>query len=253
MIRALLREVSDTYADALSQTPPDPPIDLARARAQHAAYRETLAALGAEVVTLASDARFPDCCFVEDTAVMLDGVALLTRPGAPSRRGEVEAVAAALQHWVELETLDSPGILDGGDCLQLGRTLYVGRSARTDEAGIAGLRAAASRHGLSVVGVPLPAGVLHLKSVCSGLPDGRLLLAHGTLPPDAFAGVTVVPVPHGEAYAANTLCIGETVLVSAGFPAARQAVVDAGFAVRPLGTTEFQKADGALTCLSILV
>jgi dimethylargininase len=252
MLHALVREVSDSYPAALAAHPPDPPIEVARARAQHLAYRQALASLGMELVTLPADERFPDGCFVEDTAVMLDDVALMTRPGALSRRGEVPRVAEALARHVEVETLPEPGTLDGGDCLRLGRTLYVGCSARTDAHGVDGLRQVAKRRGLSVVAVPLPAGVLHLKSFCSPLPDGRLLLAEEALPASIFVGTYVVRVPAAEAYGANVLSVGETVLVSEGFERAIHAVEAAGFRAVALATTEFRKADAALTCLSIL-
>lgn len=128
---ALTRSIPDSYAGALAAVPADPPIDIAEARAQHAAYLAALADLGAEVVTIAADEEHPDCVFIEDTAVVAGEVAVITRPGAPSRQGEVTAVAAALAGRLDLHRMPAPATLDGGDCLRLGNTIYVGRSART--------------------------------------------------------------------------------------------------------------------------
>jgi dimethylargininase len=125
---------------ALSASPPDPPIDAANARRQHAQYVSALGSLGVEVVALSADDACPDCCFVEDTVVVAGDVALITRPGAPSRRGEVEAIADALSVRVEVKRMKAPATLDGGDCLRVGRTIYVGLSARTNEEGVACLR-----------------------------------------------------------------------------------------------------------------
>jgi dimethylargininase len=202
---------------------------------------------------LPADERFPDGCFVEDTAVVVGDVALVTRPGAISRRGEVDAVAAALAPHIALERMTAPATLDGGDCLRLGATIYVGRSARTDEAGVAALRAVAAGRGVEVVAVPLAAGVLHLKCVCARLDDDTVLLADDSLDPAIFGGARIVRVPAAETYAANALAVGGAVLISDGHPRTADAVTAAGFRVIPLPTSEVRKADGALTCLSILV
>lgn len=252
-VLALTRAIPDSFVDALAAVRPEPPIDVARARAQHAAYRAALAGLGAEVVVLAADERYPDACFVEDTAVVAAGVALITRPGAPSRRGEGDAVAAALAERVDIATMDAPATLDGGDCLRLGRTLYVGRSARTNAAGIARAAEVFGPRGLRVVALDLPPGVLHLKCVCAPLGDDRVLLVRGALAADVFVGARPVWVPPEEAYAANAVAIGAGVLVADGFPRTREALEGAGFTVHALATSEVRKADGSLTCLSILV
>ena len=153
--------MSDRFVDALAALPPDPAIDPALARRQHAAYRAALTALGARVVALPPDDAHPDGCFVEDTAVVIDDLALVTRPGAPSRRGEGAAIAAALAPLVELATMDAPATLDGGDCLRLGRTLYIGRSARTNAAGIARAAEVFAPRGVRVVAVDLRRGLQH--------------------------------------------------------------------------------------------
>jgi dimethylargininase len=235
----------------VTQTPPPEPIRVDRAQAQHRAYVETLASLGLDVLVLPADPACPDCCFVEDCAVYADGVALITHPGAPSRRGEVEAVAAALAPHARLERLAEPATLDGGDCLRLGKRWFVGRSQRTNAAGIAGLRRVFEPLGFEVIEVPL-GPVLHLKCVCSPLGETTMLLAEDTVPPNVFGAVRILTVPADEAHAANCLCVGATVLMPAGFPKTRRLVEAEGFQARELDTTEIRKADGALTCLSIV-
>jgi dimethylargininase len=248
MIRAITRSIPASFAHALSAAPPDPPIDIALASAQHAAYCAALAACGVAVETLAADDACPDGCFVEDTAVVVGERALITRPGAPSRRAETAAIAAALARWVEVVEMTPPATLDGGDCLRLGDTIFVGRSQRSNADGIAQLAVL----GLRVVPVDLPAGVLHLKCVCSPLPDGRILLAEGSLDPATF-GAAAVWVPAAESYAANAVAVGDHVLAAAGFPRTHDALAAAGFIVHAVPCSEVRKADGSLTCQSILI
>ncbi|MBX3160314.1 MAG: dimethylargininase [Deltaproteobacteria bacterium] len=250
-MHALTRHVPASFAHALSATPPDPPIDVALARAQHAAYRAALAACGAAVTAIDADEACPDCVFVEDTAVVAGGIALVTRPGAPSRRGETPPVARALARHVDLAWMDAPATLDGGDCLRVGRTIYAGRSARTNAAGIARLAEVFADH--TVVAVDLPPHVLHLKCVCSPLGDGRILLAEGTLAPELFAPHAIVWVPAAEAYAANAVALGRHVVVADGHPRTREALEAAGFTTHAVAHSEVRKADGSLTCQSILV
>jgi dimethylargininase len=249
---AIVRGVSASFARALSAVPPDPPIDVARARVQHAGYVAALRRAGAEVVELPAADEQPDCCFVEDTAVIAGGVALLARPGAPARQAEPAAVRAALAAHLPVVEMTAPATLDGGDCLRLGRRLFVGRSARTSAAGAARAREVFAPLGIEVIEVPV-AAALHLKSVCSPLGDDAVLIAEGALPPGSFAGARELIVPAGEAPAANVVTIGRTALVAAGFAETARIVAAAGFEPVPVDTSEMRKADGALTCLSILV
>lgn len=250
---ALTREVPSSVAHALSAVPPDPPIDAATARAQHAAYRAALAQIGLAVEVLPADEACPDCHFIEDTAVVAAGLAVITRPGAPSRRAEVAPVEAAFAGRFEVAHITAPATLDGGDCLQLGSTIYVGRSARTTADGIAQLAAAFAPRGIRVVGVDMPPGLLHLKSACSPLGADRMLLAEGSIPPDVFAGARILSVPAAETYGANALAHGDAVITSAGFPRTHELLATAGFRVIPIAMSEARKADGALTCMSIVV
>jgi dimethylargininase len=247
-MRALVRRVPRSFAHALAAVRPDPPIDVNVARTEHAAYVEALRALGAEIVELEADEAHPDCVFVEDTAVVAGPTALVTRPGAISRRGETEAVAAALSRHLEVVRMQAPATLDGGDCLRLGDTFFVGRSARTNAEGVAMLEAV---HGRVVV-VDMPRGVLHLKCVCSRLSDERVLLAEGSLPRETFRGFDVVSIPAAETYAANVVALGSAVIVAAGHPRTSEALTRAGYEIIEVPTSQVRKADGSLTCQSIV-
>ena len=248
---ALTRPVPASFANALCAAAPAEAIDFEQACTQHAAYCAALAALGAEVVMLPVGDALPDSCFVEDTAVVAAGVALITHPGAPSRRAETFATADALRTRYELAHMDESATLDGGDCMRVGRTIFVGRSERTNAAGIARLTDVFEPRVIRVVAIDTPK-LLHLKCVCAPLGDDRITLAEGSISRSAFGDVDVVPIPAAESYAANVVAIGNRVLVADGFPRTRDVLTRAGFQVTPVATTEFRKADGALTCLSIL-
>ncbi len=227
------------------------PNDLGRAVAQHAAYVALLRALGVRVIELAPDPAFPDCCFVEDTAIVLDEVALLARPGAASRQGEVSAVGEALAGWRPLLRTEAPATLEGGDVLRLGRTLYAGRSVRTNDAGIARLRAVAEPLGYRVVPV-LVTGCLHLKSAVTALAEDCVLANPGWIDAAALRGLELGEVAPDEPGAANVLRVGERVVVHSGFPRTAERLAARGGAVCPLDVSEFLKAEAALTCKSLL-
>jgi dimethylargininase len=245
-VNAIVREIPESFTRALAMTPAA--IDVALARVQHAAYREALVACGADVEVVAADEEYPDCCFVEDTAVIAHGRALITRPGAPSRRGETRAIAEVLRRYVDVVEMGEPATLDGGDCMRVGDTIYVGRSARTNADGIARLREVFG----NVVPIDMPPNVLHLKCVCSPLDDETILLAGDSIAASTFAA-RVIRVPASETYAANAVAIGKHVIVADGFPRMHEAIARAGFTPHPVPTSEVRKADGSLTCQSLIV
>jgi len=227
------------------------PIDLERAIAQHAAYAALLRELGLEVIEIDADPDLPDCCFVEDVAVVLDGLAILTRPGAESRRGEISAVEEILARFRPLARVEAPATLEGGDVLRLGRTLFVGQSPRTNAAGIDQIRALAEPLGYRVVAVPV-IGCLHLKSAVTALDDDHVLANTGWIDPMPLRGLGIVPVAPEEPGAANVVRVAGTVVAHPGFPRTLERVAAAGCDVRPLDVSEFLKAEAALTCKSLL-
>lgn len=232
------------------------PIDIARLHAEHRAYREALAAAGARVIVLDPIESLPDSAFVEDTAVVLDDIAVLTRPGAASRRDEPARIETPLRmHRRHVETLPAPGMLEGGDVLRIGDTLYIGLSTRTDRAGIEAFAALTRGFGYRVVSVPVH-GSLHLKTACTALDAHTLLLNPAWLDADAFSGFARIEVDAEEPFAANALPVGDALIVNAAFPRTlariRAHASRTGRRVLPVDLAEFGKAEAGLTCLSLV-
>jgi len=252
MSRAITRGIPSSFTRALTAARLDSPIDVTLARAHHAIYRDALSAMGAAIDLLDPDEAYPDCVFVEDTAVVAARLALIARPGAESRRGETAAIANVLAGHCEIARMTAPATLDGGDCMRVGTTIYVGRSGRTNSAGVAALAAAFAPRGFRIVALELPPNVLHLKCICSPLGDDRILLADDSIPAEQFTGLEIIRVPQAETYAANAVAIGAHVLVAAEFPQTHDVLARAGFTLHLVPTTEVRKADGSLTCQSIV-
>ena len=248
---ALTRELSDRIVECELTHLAREPIDVARARAEHAAYEAALRALGCDVRRVPPAPELPDGVFVEDTAVVLDEVAVLCRPGAASRRPEVASVAAALARFRETAAVVSPGTLDGGDVLRAGRTLFVGRSARTNDAGIAQLRAAVGAYGYEVVPVDF-SGCLHLKTAATLVAAGAALVNPAWVDPAALAPLRTVAVDPGEPMAANALLVGDALLYPAEFPRTRARLEAAGARVVTVPAGELAKAEGGVTCCSVI-
>ena len=248
---ALVRAPSDRLNEAELTHLARAPIDLELARAQHAGYVRLLSRLGLELVWLPPLPAHPDGVFVEDTVVIVDDTAVLMRPGARSRRGEVDSVAAALVvRGYELRGIVAPGTADGGDVLQVGRTLYVGRTARTDEVAIEQLRGLVATLGREVVTVPVT-GVLHLKSAATALPDGTIVAVPGCVPVGAFGDREVLPAP--EPAGGDLLVVGEVVVVSAAAPRTAEFIHRRGFPVEVAEVSELEKAEAGVTCMSVLL
>jgi dimethylargininase len=249
---ALVREVSPNLAQCELTHLARVAIDGVRAQQQHREYTQALQALGCSLEWLPPLPEHADGVFVEDTAVVLPGLAVITRPGAVSRRGETHTVAAALGRHVPVVAVSEPGCLDGGDVLRIGRELYVGASARSNAAGVAQLAAALEPRGYGVHAVALQ-GCLHLKSACSFIPPDLLLVNPAWVDPALFGALRVICVDEREPYAANTLTVGATTLVSTAFPHTHRRLQAAGVPTRALDVSELQKAESALTCMSLLL
>jgi dimethylargininase len=224
------------------------------AKAQHERYCETLERCGLRLTRLSTDAHYPDGTFVEDTAILTGRGAIVTRPGAPSRRGEIESVREAL---VELAPsfgeIDRPGTVDGGDVCEINDRFLIGISARTNEEGARQLATMLGSHGyestmVDVRGVPQ---LLHLKSGLSALDDGRLVVIEALAGRDELRGYPLVRVADRESYAANCVCVNGRVLMARGFPLLEAALVKLRYEVVTLEMSEFRKMDGGLSCLSL--
>jgi dimethylargininase len=208
--------------------------------------------LGCELEWLAPLSDHPDGVFVEDTAVLVPETAVVTRPGARSRRGETASVAGALTPWLAVRRIEKPGCLEGGDVLRIGRALYVGASARSNPDGVAQLAAALAPFSYRVCSVHL-SGCLHLKSACTFVPPDTLLVNPQWVEPGAFGCGTVISVVDSEPYAANTLTLAGITLVSTAYPRTRERLEAAGVRTRAVDVSELHKAEAALTCLSLIL
>jgi dimethylargininase len=247
---AFVRNPSPRLAEAELTFLERVPVDPERAQAQHATYRELLARLGLAILDLPDAPDHPDGVFVEDVVVVVDGTAVLTRPGALSRRGEVDTAVAALQSYgLTLRRIEEPATMDGGDVLQVGDTVYVGRTQRTNDAAAAQLADLLTPLGRRVVQVDVT-GALHLKTAVTALPDGSLI-GH----PDWFdTGAVRGPVlPAAEPSGGDVLLVGDTVVISASAPQTADMIRRRGFTVEPVDIGEFEKCEAGVTCLSVLV
>jgi dimethylargininase len=248
---ALTRAVSPSLADCELTYVTREPIDYRRAVAQHRAYTDLLRELGLSVVELAADPALPDCCFVEDVAVVLDEVAVLTRPGALSRRGETALVASALQPYRPLVRLEAPARLDGGDVLVLGKRILVGLSNRTDAAGLRAFEEAVRPHGYTVEAASMR-GCLHLKTAVTVAAPDLVVLNPDWIDAGPLRGFDRVAVDAGEPWAANVVSVPGAVVAAAAFPSTAERLRARGLDVREVDVSEFQKAEGGVTCKSLL-
>jgi dimethylargininase len=249
---AITRPVSDALAACELSFVERTPIDIDLARAQHAAYEVALRAMGCEVVQAPAAHAMADAVFVEDTAVVVDEIAVMTRTGAESRRDEGVAIEPLLAQHRPVARIVAPGTLDGGDVLRLGLDVYVGRAARSNDDGIAQLRAILVPFGYRVHAVRTR-DCLHLKSAVTAVADGIVLINRDWLQDDPFGGHRCIEVDPDEPHAANAVRVGASVLHPASFPRTRQRLREAGIGVRTVDLSELQKAEGAATCCSILL
>jgi len=251
--RAIVRPPAATFADGITSSHLGPP-NVALALAQHEAYCRTLERLGLSLVRLDADPSFPDSTFVEDAAIVTTCGAILTRPGAPSRAGEVTAVGAALRRWfADLAEIVAPGTVDGGDVCEAGDHFFIGLSQRTNREGAAQLAEWLARFGfgssaIDIRGMP---GLLHLKTGLSWLGGRRLLATREIAGHEGVKGWEVVLVPEDEEWAANCIMVNDALLVSRGFPVTSALLGGLGFEIVPLDVSEYRKMDGGPSCLSV--
>lgn len=228
------------------------PISVARAEAQHAAYEAALRALGCEVRRVAPAPDHPDSVFIEDTAVVLDELAVVARPGAASRRAETDAVERALAPLRPLARITAPGTVDGGDVLVVGRRIWIGLTGRTNAEGIAQFRDAVAPHGYRVDAVPV-SGCLHLKTAVTAVDDRAVLVNPAWVDPAAFAPLTVLTVDPAEPMGANVLRVGDALLYADAYPRTLQRLRAHGASVTTVDASELAKAEGAVTCCSLVM
>jgi dimethylargininase len=246
LVRAPSSRLAEGIVTHISRTP----VDVALARAQHAAYADALAASGWMIKQAPAAEDCPDSVFIEDTVVVCEDLAVLARPGAPARRAEVAGVAGIVRSLgLRTARIHEPGTLDGGDVLRAGHTVYVGRGGRTNGAGIRQLRALLAPLGRTVIAVPL-GNVLHLKSAVTALPDGTFLLLPQLVPAGLFPSARPVEEESG----CHVVPLGEDrVLIAASAPRTVEFLDDMGFTPVVVNISEFEKLEGCVTCLSVLL
>lgn len=247
---AIVRPPAPSFVNGLTTSHLGPP-DHAKALDQHAAYAEVLRSCGLSVIVLDPDDRYPDSTFVEDTALVTGDLAIITRPGAPSRRGEVEDIERVLrQHFRVIERVVAPGTVDAGDIMMVGTHFYIGLSSRTNLDGAKQIIGTLEANGRTGSTVPL-SDALHLKSVVSCIEFNNLVATDEMSNEAQFADFQKLAVADDERYAANCLWINGTVLVAAGHPKIKSKIQSYEYSVVELDMSEFQKLDGGLSCLSL--
>lgn len=251
--RAIVRPPGANYATGITSAAEGTP-DLEKALEQHREYCSALRRCGLAVHAMASDTRHPDGTFVEDTAVITGNLAIVTRPGAPTRQGEIEGLATLLQSFdLSVQQIAAPGTLDGGDICQVGQHFLIGLSQRTNTEGARQLAWILERHGYtsSLVDIRTSRSLLHLKSGLAYAGDERVVTIPGLAIPEELRGYEVLEVAPAELYAANCVRVNDYILVAAGYPQVQGMLEKRGYATMALEMSEFRKMDGGLSCLSL--
>ena len=251
MLTAITREVNAALGDSERTFLPRVRIDIDLALQQHQQYQSVLSSLGCEIVTLPTEPGLADSVFIEDTAMVLDEIAVLCRPGAASRQPEVAGVESVLQQYRTLASIQPPGTLDGGDLLRAGKVIYAGLSTRSNKSGIDQLRSIVADYGFSVQTVETTK-CLHLKSAVSEVAAGSLLINPDWINRSVFRDCDLIDVDKKEAHGANALRVGRSVIYPSSFPRTMEKLVARGIALTPVNVSELQKAEGAVTCCSLI-
>ncbi|NNF52390.1 MAG: dimethylargininase [Gammaproteobacteria bacterium] len=251
MLVAITRRLSPSIGQCELTHVEKQAIDVERADQQHRRYEMELVTAGCGIDRLPAEASLPDSVFVEDTAVVLDELAVMTRPGARSRRGEIKSVAAILGAYRKLSYIEAPGTLDGGDVLRVGRRLFVGSGHRSNEEGVAQLRRLLKPQGYDVVSVRAT-NCLHLKSAATCLGSTALLINPDWTHPSQFDGCEPIEIDAAEPGAANALAVGDRIILAAAYPRTRAMLEKRGYLVSAVDISELAKAEGAVTCCSLV-
>jgi dimethylargininase len=252
LLIAITREVSPNIDQCELTHKQRETIDVDIAREQHNQYVECLSDLGCRILCLPAEPLLPDSVFVEDTCIALDELAIITRPGAESRRPETSSVAKALEVYRDLAFIEPPGTIDGGDVVRISKTLFVGLSSRSNRAGIDQMRNLLDPFGYKVKGVPVT-DCLHLKSAVTQIATDTLLINRSRVDADDLERMKLIEVDPTEPSGANALLVGEIVVYPLGFNRTRKRIEEAGIEVKAIEISELRKAESGITCCSILL
>ena len=251
MLIAMTREVSPSIGQCELTHLSRQEIDVDLAQCQHAQYENSLIDLGCKLSRLSAEPNLPDSVFVEDAAIVLNNMAVIARPGAILRRKETQSVAEVLKEYRTILQIIDPGTLDGGDVLQVGKTLYVGHSKRSNSHGIKQLMEIVTPYGYKVEVVKVD-DCLHLKSAVTLVGEDTLLINRAWVDANTFGAMEFIEIDPSEPYAANALLVGEALIYPASFPRTHLRLESKGIGVRVMDVSELQKAEGALTCCSLI-
>ena len=252
MLTAITREVNDDLGNCELTFLRRARIDVNAAVHQHEQYEALLSSLGCDVVSIPTGPGLADSVFIEDCAIVLDEVAVLCRPGAESRRAEVEGVGDVLQKYRLVASIQSPGTLDGGDLLRVGNVIYAGLSTRSNRDGIDQLRTIVANYGYSVVTLETTK-CLHLKSAVSEVAPNTLLINPNWIGKSVFCDYELIEVDKEEQHAANALRVGQHVIYPSSFPRTMDKLLQRDISVTPVDVSELQKAEGGVTCCSLIL
>ena len=252
MTIAITRHISSRFNECEITHIERTPIDLEIARSQHEAYVRALAGLGCQVIELPEETELPDSVFVEDTAFILPEVAVITRPGADSRKPEVESIIPALSPYRPLLHVATPATVDGGDVLVAGKQIFVGMSTRSNREVVIQLNALLEDFGYKVWGVELR-DCLHLKTAVTRVNDQTLLLNKAWVDASNFPGYDLIEIDASEPFAANCLPVRGKIIYPTTFPKTRNLLENKGFRIVPVDLSELAKAEGAVTCCSLII
>ena len=220
---------------------------------QHENYVAALSKCGVKVNVLPPNDDFPDSCFMEDTALCTDKCAIISRPGAETRRDETQLEdfrKMLSSFYTNIHEIKEPGLVEPGDIMMVGDTFYVGKSARTNDEGFKQMKEILEKYGKTVIQVPLEE-VLHLKTGVNYIENNTLLVSGEFITKEEFKDYKKIVIPEDEAYASNCIWVNGTVIVPSGYPKVKKAIEEAGYKVICTDTSEFRKIDGGLSCLSL--
>ena len=251
MLRAITHKVSSRIVDCELTFSERKPIDFDLASKQHDAYEDKLAELGVTVMSLSGNDKYPDCSFVEDTAFVLDEVAVICSMGAASRRGEPALIADEIAKYREVSHISLPATIEGGDILRVGRKIIIGLSSRTNRDGVKRFSEIVGRFGYELCPIPVERS-LHLKSACCAIDDETLIVNSDWLDPESVRGLKMLRTPAEEPNAANVLRVGDVVCVQEGCPRTSELIYNVTGSVQTIDISELQKAEAGLTCCSII-
>ena len=252
MTIAITRHISSRFNECEITHIERTPINLEIARSQHEAYVRALAELGCQVIELPEETELPDSVFVEDTAFILPEVAVITRPGANSRKPEVETIIPALSPYRPLLHVATPATVDGGDVLVAGKQIFVGMSTRSNREVVTQLNALLEDFGYKVWGVELR-DCLHLKTAVTRVNDQTLLINKAWVDASNFPGYDLIEIDASEPFAANCLPVRGKIIYPTTFPKTRNLLENKGFRITPVDLSELAKAEGAVTCCSLII